>query len=71
MNYLEMMNNTLNRRCIEVREPWPGVRHNKETIYVCHRFEVVGGITQIERMRKLVTRNNALLEHLKERGQIR
>lgn len=33
------------RKTIEIRPPAPGQRHNTETLYVPHRFPVVGGIS--------------------------
>lgn len=48
------------RRNIEVRPPLPGCRHNTETIYVPHRFEVVGGISSEEWLRREMSRPNPL-----------
>lgn len=50
------------RRHIEVRPPVAGCRHNTETIYVPHRFEVVGGISSEELLRLEMARPNPLFE---------
>lgn len=38
------MRDILTARCVEVREPKPGLRHNGEVVYVRHRHPIKGGI---------------------------
>lgn len=58
MNYKEMLDAVWQAQSvknIEVREPKPGLRHNKETKHVRHRFPVKGGISNVEDMQRLVS----------------
>lgn len=52
-------------KSIEVREPIPGLRHNKETVYVHHRFPVKGGIDDAEYIFRIMSKPNPILEFLK------
>lgn len=54
-------------KTIEVREPIPGLRHNKETVYVHHRFPVKGGIDDAEYIYRILSASNPILEYLKEK----
>lgn len=67
MSWSDMLAKTLQEKCIEVREPLHGHRHNKKTIYVRHRFPVKGGISWDEAMTRqflqpMTSRLSALLE---------
>lgn len=52
-------------KMIEVREPKPGLRHNKEVKYVHHRFPVKGGIDSAEHIYRIMSAGNPILEELK------
>lgn len=52
-------------KSIEVRQPISGLRHNKETIYVHHRFPVKGGIDEAEYIYRIMSTPNPILEYFK------
>lgn len=68
-DYRQMLWHALSddRKVIEVREPRPGSRHNKTTIFVTHRFEGKGFISRKERMQMMVMARNPLYDHLMSR----
>ena len=53
-------------KTIEVRDPLPGLRHNKETIYVHHRFPVKGGIDDAEYIYRIMSQPNPIYKYIKE-----
>lgn len=63
-----MLEQLLKRKHIEVRHPAPGQRHNTKTIYVPHRFDVVGGISYEEWLQIEFSRESNLLQFVKRRA---
>lgn len=53
---------------IEVREPKIGLRHNKQTIYVKHRFPVKNGIDDAEHIYRIMCQVNPLFEYLRNKS---
>lgn len=53
---------------IEVRHPIPGMRHNKETVFVNHRFPVKGGVNSHDHLVSIITSANPILERLKAKS---
>jgi hypothetical protein len=52
----------------ELRQPIPGMRHNKTEKLVPHRFPIKGGLTYCEVVARTVTQNNALFSMLVKRA---
>lgn len=71
MSVLETMMELGSRPTVEVRQPKPGLRHNKSEMLVHHRFPVKNGISQNQVMVRIIEKNNALLSMMIKSGKVK